>query len=84
MPTKQIEDAVLNALRKLGCDVAQVLPVHQLQGDLGVDSTELVELAALVRTDCGIALQQVELRGARTVSDLTNLIEAAISRQDAH
>ena len=42
------EDVVINALKRLGCHVETVVPVQELQGDLGIDSTEMVELAALV------------------------------------
>ncbi len=65
MANKHVEEAVIAALRKLGCDVDQVLPVQELEGDLGVDSTEMVELAALVRTDCGLTIENLNLRGVQ-------------------
>ena len=71
-----IEQAVINALRKLGCSVEHVNPVHELHGDLGVDSTEMVELAALVKSDCGVTLRPIDLRQVRTVADLSNRIRS--------
>lgn len=75
------EEVVMKALRKLGCQVEAVLPVQELQGDLGIDSTEMVELAALVRTECGMSLQPVDLRSIQTVADLTSRIDQFLTTQ---
>lgn len=75
------EEVVMNALRKLGCQVEAVLPVQELQGDLGIDSTEMVELAALVRTECGMSLHPVDLRSIQTVADLTSKIDQFLTTQ---
>ncbi len=75
MTNKSIEDTVIALLRELGCDADTILPVHELHSDLGVDSTELVELAALVRTECGLGAQRIDLVGVKTVADLAARIE---------
>jgi len=75
MTNKSLEDAVIAALRKLGYDADTILPVHELHSDLGVDSTELIELAALVRTECGLGTQRIDLVGVKTVADLAGRIE---------
>jgi acyl carrier protein len=75
------EDVVINALKRLGCPVETVVPVQELQGDLGIDSTEMVELAALVRSECGMALQPVDLRSIQTVADLTSKINLFLATQ---
>ena len=75
------QDVVINALKKLGCQVETVLPVQELQGDLGIDSTEMVELAALVRLECGMALQPLDLRSIQTVADLTSRIGQFLATQ---
>lgn len=75
------EDVVINALKRLGCPVDRVIPVQELQGDLGIDSTEMVELAALVRSECGMALQPIDLRRIQTVADLTNKIDQFLATQ---
>jgi acyl carrier protein len=75
------QDVVINALKKLGCQVEMVLPVQELQGDLGIDSTEMVELAALVRSECGMALQPLDLRSIQTVADLTSRIGQFLAMQ---
>lgn len=75
MSQQEIEAAILQSLRKLGCDADAILPVHHLQFDLGVDSTEMVELAALVKTECGLALERVNLAGVHTVADLVHRVD---------
>jgi acyl carrier protein len=75
------ENVVINALKRLGCPVEAVVPVQELQGGLGIDSTEMVELAALVRSECGMVLQPVDLRSIQTVADLTSKIDQFLATQ---
>lgn len=81
MSQQEIETAILQSLRKLGCDVDTILPVHHLQFDLGVDSTEMVELAALVKTECGLALERLNLAGVYTVADLAHRVDHVLRGQ---
>lgn len=78
MTQREIEAAILQSLRKLGCDADTVLPVHHLQFDLGVDSTEMVELAALVKTECGLALERLDLTDVHTVADLARRVDLVL------
>jgi acyl carrier protein len=80
MVDKKIEDSIITSLRKLGCDADSILPVHELQGDLGVDSTEMIELAALVRGEFGITTHRIDLQNVRTVADLTVRVESLLEQ----
>lgn len=84
MSHRNVEEVVINSLRELGCDADTILPVHDLQGDLGVDSTEMIELAALVRSRVGLYAQRLNLDEIRTVADLQRqleqLLEAPVDR----
>lgn len=80
MADKKIEESIINSLRKLGCDTATILPVHELQGDLGVDSTEMIELAALVRGEFGITTQRINLHDVKTVADLAGRVESLLGQ----
>jgi acyl carrier protein len=80
MVDKKIEESIINSLRKLGCDADTILPVHELQGDLGVDSTEMIELAALVRGEFGLTTQRINLQDVRTVADLTVRVESLLGQ----
>lgn len=78
MQHPDIEAAVATAIRKLGLEEADILPVYDLQTDLGIDSTELVELAALVRGELGLHTQRIDLKQVRTVSDLVAQVDALV------
>lgn len=75
MSNNDIDKAILDSLRRLGCDADVILPVHELQGDLGIDSTEMIELAALVRSECGLEAQRLDLNKINTVADLRRQVE---------
>lgn len=75
MSNNNIDKAIIDSLRRLGCDAEVILPVHELQGDLGVDSTEMIELAALVRSECGLEAQRLDLNKINTVADLRRQVE---------
>lgn len=78
MQHPDIEAAVATAIRKLGLEEADILPVYDLQTDLGIDSTELVELAALVRGELGLHTQRIDLKQVRTVSDLVAQVDVLV------
>ena len=71
---------VVEAIRKLGCDVETILPVHELDGDLGIDSTEIVELGVLVRKEFGVSEAVISLAGARTVAEVVARIDQHFAR----
>ena len=75
MSNNDIDKAIMDSLRRLGCDADVILPVHELQGDLGIDSTEMIELAALVRSECGLEAQRLDLNRINTVADLRRQVE---------
>jgi acyl carrier protein len=80
MTTQDIHEVVLASLKSLGYDTQDVLPVHDLQSDLGLDSTEVVELAALVRNQCGLKAQRLDLRSLRTISDLASQVQSLLGQ----
>lgn len=70
---------VLRVLRELGCESGQILLIHDLDRDLGIDSTEIVELGILVRREFGFEERAVSLAGARTVEDIVRRIDQHLS-----
>lgn len=46
-----------------------IAPVHHLSVDLGIDSTELIELATIARDELGLRIKP-DLRHMETVADL--------------
>ncbi len=80
MTAQDIHGVVLACLKHLGYDAKEILPVHDLQSDLGLDSTEVVELAALVRNQCGLKAQRLNLHAMKTISDLSGQVQALLER----
>lgn len=76
MTVQDIHEVVLASLKHLGYDTKGIVPAHDLQSDLGLDSTEVVELAALVRNQCGLKAQRLNLRSMKTISDLSVQVQA--------
>ncbi|MGH9349893.1 MAG: hypothetical protein ACRD26_21795 [Vicinamibacterales bacterium] len=70
MERDDIQHTVEEALRRFGCNAPQILPVHRLQGDLGIDSIEVVEVAALVCAARGTPDLRIDVSGVQTVGDL--------------
>jgi acyl carrier protein len=76
---QDIESIVQASIRKLGIEDAEILPIHDLQTDLGIDSTEMVELAALVRSQLGLHTQRISLSDVLTVQDLVTQVKNLIA-----
>lgn len=80
--SQNFEQTVVGLLRSLGCEAPVIAPVHHLSLDLGVDSTELIELAAIVRDELGLRTKP-DLRHMQTVSDLAAEL-ARLVKNDRH
>jgi acyl carrier protein len=75
MNPKLVEEAVLESLRRFCGAVDNVRPGQDLQNDLGIDSVEIVELAALLAGRFGVGARDMSLEDVVTVADLTNRVE---------
>lgn len=75
MQQVNVEEKVIKAIRDLGCDAHEILPVHELHLDLGIDSTEMVELTELVKTEFGLHAQRLNLKGVKTVREMVEQME---------
>ena len=69
MTKSNIEQEIISALRALGCDAPEIVPAHDLAIDLGIDSTELIELAVIVRDGFGLRIKP-DFRMIGTVEEL--------------
>jgi acyl carrier protein len=79
--SENVENVVIGLLRSLGCDAPLILPVHDLTIDLGIDSTELIELAILVRDQFGLSIKP-DLRSMGTVSELTLELSRLLEKEN--
>jgi acyl carrier protein len=71
----QTAERVIDVIRLLGCDAKLILPVHELDADLGIDSTEIVEFGMLIRKEFAVEEKAISLMGARTVADVIARID---------
>ena len=79
-PAGTTADRVIKAIRALGCDVDPILPVHELDGELGIDSTEIIELSMLVRREFGIEEKSLSLFGVERVSDIAARVDQVFAK----
>ncbi|GAA0750629.1 acyl carrier protein [Ideonella azotifigens] len=73
-------DRVIKAIRALGCDADPILPVHELDRELGIDSTEFVELGMLVRREFGVDDKAISLFGVERVSDIVARVDQLLAK----
>ena len=76
--TSELEEAIATALYEIGCDVDGIVPADNLYCDLGMDSTEIVELGIVLREKYGLAIR-VDLRGAETAGDVVEKIQELLA-----
>jgi acyl carrier protein len=81
-PTRQqLEARVLQLLTGLvQVDERRLTPDADLRADLGLDSIDLVDLAAGLQTFTQQRLGVEELRQVRTVTDMVDLVERKLLR----
>lgn len=79
MEQPNVQAVVEAAIRKLGLDEVPISASQQLVGDLGIDSTELAELAANIYAELGLHSQRISLARLNTVGDLIKRMESLLS-----
>jgi len=72
-PTAQA--VVETAIRKLGLEEVRLSASQQLE-ELGIDSTELAELAANINAELGLHSQRSSLAKLKTVGDVIKYVES--------
>jgi acyl carrier protein len=71
----EVENIVVDAIRALGCDASEILPEHRVGEDLGIDSSEIVELAMILRGRLGEKARALSLNGAATVFEVMQRVQ---------
>lgn len=83
MQQVDVEEKVIKAIKDLGCEAHQILPVHELHLDLGIDSTELIELTELVKTELGLQMTPINLKNVKTVGEMVEQLKRVVSEDTA-
>lgn len=76
---QRIDEMVAGCLRHFCQGTAEIRGADSLQDDLGIDSIEMVELAAMLTQQCGMGSRRIDLDGVDTVGDLGELLERSLS-----
>lgn len=79
MEQPNVQAVVETAIRKLGLEEVSISPSQELLVDLGIDSTELAELAANIYAELGLHSQRISLAKLNTVGDLIKQMESLLS-----
>ncbi len=68
-----IEERVSRVLiNNIGIEPREVVPGARLKEDLGVDSTEMVEVMAAMEKEFGVKIPDGVINGGNTVKELVN------------
>ena len=76
--TADLEESLTAALFDIGCDIDRVVPADDLVCDLGMDSTEIVELGIVLREKYGLSVR-VDLRGLQTAGDVVEKMQRLLA-----
>lgn len=79
MQHPNVQAVVETAIQQLGLEDVHISPTQDFIRDLGIDSTELAELAASIRTTLGLHAQRIQLAKINTVGDLIQQVEDLLS-----
>ena len=78
----QVEQGVLAILGEFVDDAGAVASDDRLR-DLGIDSLDLTEIVSRIDDDFGLTIPGGELGRMRTVSDLVDIVSAAVRSRSA-
>jgi acyl carrier protein len=73
---ERIRDVVV---RQLGVKPDEVRPKTNLENDLGMDSTEIVEMTVALEKAFGVKIDDGEIRKNQSIGDVISLIESRVS-----
>ena len=75
--TLTIEQKVKNILNKV-LDIApeDIKPDEQLSQSLGIDSTEMVEIAVGIKKELGVSLKDNELKKTHTFNEIIGILKS--------
>ena len=73
MDFEKVRDVIVETL---GCEAEKVTPEASLTEDLGADSLALVELVMALEEAVGISIDDGDVAGLKTVSDILNYLKS--------
>ena len=74
-----IEDKVKSVLKKvLDIKESEIVPGAKLDDSLGIDSTEMVEIAVVLKKELGIQLKDNELKKTQSFNEIVELLKSKV------
>ena len=74
-----IEDKVKSVLKKvLDIKESEIVPGAKLDDSLGIDSTEMVEIAVVLKKELGIQLKDNELKKTQSFNEIVELLKTKV------
>ena len=71
-----IENKLKGIFKKvLDIKESEIIPGAKLDESLGIDSTEMVEIAVVIKTEFGVTLKDNELKKTHSFSDIVTILK---------
>jgi acyl carrier protein len=72
-----VEDKLKSVLKKvLDIKESEIIPGAKLDDSLGIDSTEMVEIAVVLKKEFGIQLKDNELKKTQSLNEIVELLKS--------
>ncbi len=72
-----IEEKVKSVLKKvLDIKESEIVPGAKLDESLGIDSTEMVEIAVVIKKEFGVALKDNELKKTHSFNEIVEILRS--------
>jgi acyl carrier protein len=73
----EIEGKLKGILKKvLDIKESEIVPGAKLDESLGIDSTEMVEIAVVIKKELGFKLKDNELKKTHSFNDIVNILKS--------
>jgi acyl carrier protein len=72
-----LENKLKNILKKvLDIKESEIIPGAKLDESLGIDSTEMVEIAVVIKKELGVPLKDNELKKTHSFNEIINILKS--------
>ena len=78
MDTQTDIESKLKAIFKKVLDIkeSEIVPGAKLDESLGIDSTEMVEIAVVIKKELGVTIKDNELKKTHSFNDIVNILKS--------
>ncbi len=86
METKTSMEDKVKAIFKKVLDIkeSEIIPGAKLDESLDIDSTEMVEIAVVIKKELGVTLKDNELKKTHSFNDIVGILKTKTQSSDGH